>query len=282
MATQPIIVPDLGDFANVDVIEVLVKAGDSVKKEDSLITLETDKASMDVPAPADGVIATLTVKVGDKVSAGDTIGTLDSAGGASAAATATAAPAAAKPAPAAAAQPAPAAQPAAAAAPIPGGPAPEGAVDMLVIGAGPAGYSAAFRAEKILIDQLHEQVAAGKIVLKLNAELEEVTGDKAGVSGATIRYKSGEKETLAVDGVFIAIGHSPNTALFADQLELDNGYIKIRGGNHGNATQTSIAGVFAAGDVTDQTYRQAITSAASGCMAALDAERYLAQKALGE
>ena len=82
MATQPIIVPDLGDFANVDVIEVLVKAGDSVKKEDSLITLETDKASMDVPAPADGVIATLTVKVGDKVSAGDTIGTLDSAGGA--------------------------------------------------------------------------------------------------------------------------------------------------------------------------------------------------------
>ena len=146
MATQPIIVPDLGDFANVDVIEVLVKAGDSVKKEDSLITLETDKASMDVPAPADGVIATLTVKVGDKVSAGDTIGTLDSTGGASAAATATAAPAAAKPAPAAAAQPAPAAQPAAAAAPIPGGTAPEGAVDMLVIGAGPAGYSAAFRA----------------------------------------------------------------------------------------------------------------------------------------
>ena len=146
MATQPIIVPDLGDFANVDVIEVLVKTGDSVKKEDSLITLETDKASMDVPAPADGVIATLTVKVGDKVSAGDTIGTLDSAGGASAAATATAAPAAEKPAAApAATQPAAAAQPAPAA-PIPGGPAPEGAVDMLVIGAGPAGYSAAFRA----------------------------------------------------------------------------------------------------------------------------------------
>ena len=139
-----------------------------------------------------------------------------------------------------------------------------------------------FRAEKILIDQLHEQVAAGKILLKLNAELEEVTGDKMGVTGATIRYKDGHHEALTVDGVFIAIGHSPNTALFADQLELDNGYIKIRGGNHGNATQTSIAGVFAAGDVTDQTYRQAITSAASGCMAALDAERYLAQKALGE
>ena len=143
MATQPIIVPDLGDFSSVDVIEVLVKAGDSVKKEDSLITLETDKASMEVPAPADGVIATLTVKVGDKVSAGDSIGTLETAGGASAPATAAPAPAAEKPAatPAAAAQPV--AQPAA---PIPGGPAPEGAVDMLVIGAGPAGYSAAFRA----------------------------------------------------------------------------------------------------------------------------------------
>ena len=127
MATQPIVVPDLGDFSNVDIIEVLVKAGDSVKKEDSLITLETDKASMDVPAPADGVIATLTVKVGDKVSAGDTIGTLDIGGAA--------APAADKPAAAAAA-----AAPAAAV----GGPA--GAVDILVIGAGPAGYSAAFRA----------------------------------------------------------------------------------------------------------------------------------------
>ena len=143
MATQPIIVPDLGDFSSVDVIEVLVKAGDSVKKEDSLITLETDKASMEVPAPADGVIATLTVKVGDKVSAGDSIGTLETAGGASAPATAAPAPAAEKPAAAPAAAAQPAAQPAA---PIPGGPAPEGAVDMLVIGAGPAGYSAAFRA----------------------------------------------------------------------------------------------------------------------------------------
>ena len=139
-----------------------------------------------------------------------------------------------------------------------------------------------FRAEKILIDQLHEQVAAGKIILKLNAELEEVTGDKMGVTGATIRYKDGHHEALTVDGVFIAIGHSPNTALFAGQLELDNGYIKTRGGRDGNATQTSVPGVFAAGDVTDQIYRQAITSAASGCMAALDAERYLAQKALGQ
>lgn len=139
-----------------------------------------------------------------------------------------------------------------------------------------------FRAEKILIDQLHEQVAAGKIILKLNAELEEVTGDKMGVTGATIRYKDGRHEALTVDGVFIAIGHSPNTALFAGQLELDNGYIKTRSGRDGNATQTSVPGVFAAGDVTDQIYRQAITSAASGCMAALDAERYLAQKAHGQ
>ena len=139
-----------------------------------------------------------------------------------------------------------------------------------------------FRAEKILIDQLYEKIAAGKIILKLNAELEEVSGDKAGVNGATICYKNGERETLAVDGVFIAIGHSPNTALFTEQLELDNGYIKIHGGNHGNATQTSVPGVFAAGDVTDQIYRQAITSAASGCMAALDAERFLTQKAHGQ
>ena len=137
-----------------------------------------------------------------------------------------------------------------------------------------------FRAEKIMLDQLHAKVAAGNITLKLNAELHEVHGDNAGVTGATIRYKNGTDETLAVDGIFIAIGHSPNTALFAGQLDLDNGYITICGGNHGNATQTSVPGVFAAGDVTDQTYRQAITSAASGCMAALDAERFLAEKAL--
>ena len=140
----------------------------------------------------------------------------------------------------------------------------------------------AFRAEKIMLDQLHDKVAAGKITLKLNAELKEVHGDAAGVNGASIHYKDGRDETLNVDGIFIAIGHSPNTALFAGQLDLDNAYITIQGGNHGNATQTSIPGVFAAGDVTDQTYRQAITSAASGCMAALDAERFLAQKALGQ
>ncbi|MDO4642288.1 MAG: dihydrolipoyl dehydrogenase [Cardiobacteriaceae bacterium] len=136
MATQSIIVPDLGDFSSVDVIEVLVKVGDSVKKEDSLITLETDKASMEVPAPADGVIATLTVKVGDKVSAGDSIGTLESEGG-SATSVSTASPVTDdqtvenK-------QPTPVNTIASS--------APEGAVDMLVIGAGPAGYSAAFRA----------------------------------------------------------------------------------------------------------------------------------------
>ena len=140
----------------------------------------------------------------------------------------------------------------------------------------------AFRAEKIMLDQLHDKVAAGKITLKLNAELKEVHGDAAGVNGASIHYKDGREETLEVDGIFIAIGHSPNTALFTGQLDLDNGYITIQSGNHGNATQTSIPGVFAAGDVTDQTYRQAITSAASGCMAALDAERFLAQKALGQ
>ena len=140
----------------------------------------------------------------------------------------------------------------------------------------------AFRAEKIMLDQLHDKVAAGKITLKLNAELKEVHGDAAGVNGASIHYKDGREETLDVDGIFIAIGHSPNTALFTGQLDLNHGYITIQGGNHGNATQTSIPGVFAAGDVTDQTYRQAITSAASGCMAALDAERFLAQKALGQ
>lgn len=140
----------------------------------------------------------------------------------------------------------------------------------------------AFRAEKIMLDQLHDKVVTGKITLKLNAELKEVHGDAAGVNGASIHYKDGRDETLDVDGIFIAIGHSPNTALFTGQLDLDNDYITIQGGNHGNATQTSIPGVFAAGDVTDQTYRQAITSAASGCMAALDAERFLAQKALGQ
>jgi thioredoxin reductase (NADPH) len=134
----------------------------------------------------------------------------------------------------------------------------------------------AFRAEKIMIDQLYRKVEEGKISLILNAVLEEVLGDDSGVTGLKTRnLKTGEERRLDVPGVFIAIGHKPNTDIFAGQLEMENGYLVTQGGHHGNATQTSIAGVFAAGDVQDQIYKQAITSAASGCQAALDAERYL-------
>jgi thioredoxin reductase (NADPH) len=132
-----------------------------------------------------------------------------------------------------------------------------------------------FRAEKILIDRLMAKAESGNITLKLNAELEEVLGDNMGVNGARIRYKDGSDETLALMGVFIAIGHKPNTDLFEGQLAMEGGYLTIQSGLTGNATQTSVAGVFAAGDVADHVYRQAITSAGSGCMAALDAERYL-------
>lgn len=135
-----------------------------------------------------------------------------------------------------------------------------------------------FRAEKIMIDELMQKVAEGKIELKLNAELQEVLGDKQGVTGAKLIDKQGNSEEVRVDGIFIAIGHQPNTAIFAGQLEMNNGYLRVQSGLEGNATQTSVAGVFAAGDVADHIYRQAITSAASGCMAALDAERYLAQQ----
>ena len=138
-----------------------------------------------------------------------------------------------------------------------------------------------FRAEKILLNQLQQQVDAGKIVLHLNRQLDEVLGDGRGVQGLRLRGNDGSREELAVDGVFIAIGHRPNTALFVDKLQLENGYIVVQGGHGGAATQTSIPGVFAAGDVSDPVYRQAITSAASGCMAALDAERFLAQRAAG-
>lgn len=138
-----------------------------------------------------------------------------------------------------------------------------------------------FRSEKILIDRLMDKVANGNIVLHTNRTLDEVLGDDMGVTAVRIRdTKSGETEELAVMGAFIAIGHSPNTQIFADQLELDNGYIKVQSGTHGNATQTSIEGVFAAGDVMDHIYRQAITSAGTGCMAALDAERYLDSKSV--
>lgn len=134
-----------------------------------------------------------------------------------------------------------------------------------------------FRAEKILIKRLMDKVESGNIVLHTNRTLEEVTGDQMGVSGLRLRdtQNADNVESLEVAGLFVAIGHSPNTAIFAGQLELENGYIKVQSGIHGNATQTSIPGVFAAGDVMDHIYRQAITSAGTGCMAALDAERYL-------
>ncbi len=132
-----------------------------------------------------------------------------------------------------------------------------------------------FRAEKILQDKLFEKERAGKITIRWDCVLEEVLGD-GGVTGIRIsNVKSGEKEELPVQGVFIAIGHKPNTDLFARQLEMEGGYIVTKGGRHGQATETSVAGVFAAGDVQDYIYRQAVTSAATGCQAALDAERYL-------
>lgn len=133
-----------------------------------------------------------------------------------------------------------------------------------------------FRAEKIMVDKLMQRVAEGKIVLKLNAVLEDITGDDSGVNGALIKYNDGRSEELAVQGVFIAIGHKPNTDIFKGQLDMDEtGYLKTKGGSGDNVGLTNIEGVWAAGDVKDHTYRQAITSAASGCQAALDAERWL-------
>lgn len=132
------------------------------------------------------------------------------------------------------------------------------------------------RAEKIMQDKLFEKVAAGKIEPVWHHTVEEVLGDDAGVTG--VRVKSvldGSTRDIAAHGFFVAIGHHPNTSLFEGQLEMNNGYLVIQSGLNGNATQTSVAGVFAAGDVTDQHYRQAITSAGFGCMAALDAERFL-------
>jgi len=133
-----------------------------------------------------------------------------------------------------------------------------------------------FRAEKIMVDKLMKRVAEGRIVLELDAALDEVLGDKTGVSGIRIvNLKTHAKKTLELKGLFIAIGHTPNTQIFAGQLEMENGYIVTRGGSEGNATATSVPGVFAAGDVQDHVYRQAVTSAGSGCMAALDAEKFL-------
>ena len=133
-----------------------------------------------------------------------------------------------------------------------------------------------FRAEKILVKKLMDKVENGNIKLELNATLDEVLGDDSGVTG--MRIKSTQDDTtkdITVDGVFVAIGHTPNTELFVDQLDMKDGYLKVQSGSEGNATQTSIEGVFAAGDVMDHIYRQAITSAGTGCMAALDAEKYL-------
>jgi len=133
-----------------------------------------------------------------------------------------------------------------------------------------------FRAEKILMDKLMEKVDSGKIRLELDSVLDEVLGDDSGVTGIRTRnVKTGETRDIALQGVFIAIGHKPNTDLFAGQLEMRNGYLQVKSGSEGDATAASIPGVFAAGDVADHVYRQAITSAGSGCMAALDADKFL-------
>ena len=133
-----------------------------------------------------------------------------------------------------------------------------------------------FRAEKIMQDKLFEKERAGKVSIRWDHTLDEVLGDSTGVTGVRIaNVKTGAKEDIALQGVFIAIGHQPNTEIFAGQLEMENGYIVTQGGREGNATATSVPGVFASGDVQDHIYRQAVTSAGSGCMAALDAERYL-------
>jgi thioredoxin reductase (NADPH) len=133
-----------------------------------------------------------------------------------------------------------------------------------------------FRAEKILVKRLMDKVENGNVILHTDRTLDEVLGDDMGVTGVRIKdTQSDSTETIDVMGAFIAIGHQPNTAIFEGQLEMNNGYIIVQSGLEGNATQTSIPGVYAAGDVMDHNYRQAITSAGTGCMAALDAEKYL-------
>lgn len=136
-----------------------------------------------------------------------------------------------------------------------------------------------FRAEPILVDKLMEKVAAGKIELRTFHVLDEVLGNESGVTGVRIKHvDNGQTEDIALQGCFIAIGHSPNSDIFKGQLDMENGYLVTRGGLQGFATQTSVPGVFAAGDVQDHVYRQAITSAGTGCMAALDAQRFLEQQ----
>lgn len=137
-----------------------------------------------------------------------------------------------------------------------------------------------FRAEKIMLEKLMKRVADGKIVLKLNATVDEILGDDSGVTAVRLNNHDGSSEDIAIKGIFIAIGHQPNTAIFQGQLEMDTtGYLITRAGNDGNAGATNIEGIWAAGDVKDHVYRQAITSAASGCQAALDAERWLDHQA---
>jgi thioredoxin reductase (NADPH) len=137
-----------------------------------------------------------------------------------------------------------------------------------------------FRAEPILVDRLMDRVHEGKIQLHLWQRLDEVLGDDSGVNGVRLHdVRNDTTRTLAVQGCFIAIGHRPNTEIFAGQLDMKNGYIRTRSGNDGLATMTSVPGVFAAGDVQDHVYRQAITSAGTGCMAALDAQRWLEAQA---
>ena len=133
-----------------------------------------------------------------------------------------------------------------------------------------------FKAEPIMVTKLMHAVEEGKIVLHLFKEVKEVLGDDKGVTGVLLKSTQGKSdETITIDGLFVAIGHSPNTAIFADELQLNNGYIVTAGTGSHAATATNVEGVFAAGDCQDQIYRQAVTSAATGCMAALDAQRYL-------
>jgi len=133
-----------------------------------------------------------------------------------------------------------------------------------------------FKSEKILADHLMEKVKEGKVSVEWNSELDEVLGDKTGVTGMRIKSTTdGSTKDISLTGVFIAIGHKPNTDIFTGQVEMEGGYIVTKGGNKGNATATNVPGVFAAGDVQDHIYRQAVTSAGTGCMAALDADRYL-------
>ncbi|MCW9024573.1 MAG: thioredoxin-disulfide reductase [Gammaproteobacteria bacterium] len=136
-----------------------------------------------------------------------------------------------------------------------------------------------FRSEKILSDQLLEKARNGNVTIEWHSEVDEVLGDNTGVTGVRIKNtQDGSTKDIELMGIFIAIGHKPNTDIFEGQLEMDHGYIKVQSGTQGNATATSVEGVFAAGDVADHNYRQAITSAGSGCMAALDAERYFESK----